>query len=287
MAALFGGGNPFSTPVGQLIEQATDGSLASENWGLNISICDMVNETDEGPKDAIKAIKKRLSSNSGKNYTVVMYTLTVLETCVKNCGKRFHHQVASKDFLGELIKLISPKNDPPQVVQEKVLSLIQTWADAFRGQSDLKEVEKVYQDLKKKGIEFPMTNLDSMAPIHTPARTVANEPAPVSRPPERHTSHRAAPDVMPQPTNVGVGMGIGGGMGVGVGGPISLTPEQMAKLKSELDIVQQNHKVFSDMLNEMTPGKEETPDLELLQELNRTCRQMQQRIVELLDQVSR
>lgn len=44
---------------------------------------------------------------------------------MKNCGKRFHHQVASKDFLQELIKLISPKNDPPQVVQEKVLSLIQ------------------------------------------------------------------------------------------------------------------------------------------------------------------
>ena len=63
------------------------------------------------------------------------------------------------------------------------------------------------------------------------------------------------------PTGVGMGVGVG----VGVGGPISLTPEQMAKLKSELDIVQQNHKVFSDMLNEMTPGKEETPDVELLQ----------------------
>ena len=46
----------------------------------------------------------------------------------------------------------------------------QTWADAFRGQPDLREVDKVYQDLKKKGIEFPMTDLDSLAPIHTPAR---------------------------------------------------------------------------------------------------------------------
>lgn len=45
----------------------------------------------------------------------------------------------------------------------------QTWADAFQGQPDLKEVCKVYQELKNKGIEFPMTDLDSMAPIHTPA----------------------------------------------------------------------------------------------------------------------
>ena len=29
------------------------------------------------PKDAIKAIKKRLSSNVGKNYQVIMYSLTV------------------------------------------------------------------------------------------------------------------------------------------------------------------------------------------------------------------
>ena len=44
------------------------------------------------------------------------------------------------------------------------------WSDAFRGQPDLKEVEKCYNDLKAKGIEFPMTDLDHMAPIYTPAR---------------------------------------------------------------------------------------------------------------------
>ena len=48
--------------------------------------------------------------------------------------------------------------------------VFQTWADAFRGAPDLKEVEKVYQELKSKGIEFPMTDLDHMAPIYTPAR---------------------------------------------------------------------------------------------------------------------
>ena len=32
MAALFGHGNHLTTPVGQMIEKATDGSQASENW---------------------------------------------------------------------------------------------------------------------------------------------------------------------------------------------------------------------------------------------------------------
>ena len=70
----------------------------------------------------------------------------------------------------ELVKLIGPKNDPPHVVQEKVLSLIQSWSDAFRHQPDLAGVSQVYAELKHKGVEFPMTNLDTMAPIITPQR---------------------------------------------------------------------------------------------------------------------
>ena len=44
---------------------------------------------------------------------------------MKNCGRRFHIQVANKDFLNDMVKVIGPKYEPPPVVQEKVLSLIQ------------------------------------------------------------------------------------------------------------------------------------------------------------------
>lgn len=50
-------------------------------------------------------------------------------------------------------------------------------------------------------------------------------------------------------------------------GPVNPTPEQLAKLRSELDIVQGNVQVMSEMLTEMTPGQEEAGDLELLQVL--------------------
>ena len=50
----------------------------------------------------------------------------VLETCVKNCGHRFHVLVANRDFIDSvLVKVISPKNSPPTIVQDKVLALIQ------------------------------------------------------------------------------------------------------------------------------------------------------------------
>ena len=144
--------------------------MSSENWALNIEICDLINESSDSARDAMKAIRKRLQQNAGKNYPVIMYTLTVLETCVKNCGKAFHTLVANKAFIQELVNLIGPKNDPPAAVQEKVLTLIQIWADAFRSQPDLNGVVQVYQELKNKGIDFPATNLESMAPIYTPQR---------------------------------------------------------------------------------------------------------------------
>lgn len=42
-----------------------------------MEICDMINDTEEGPKDAVKAIRKRLLQNAGKNHKIIMYTLTV------------------------------------------------------------------------------------------------------------------------------------------------------------------------------------------------------------------
>lgn len=47
--------------------------------------------------------------------------------------------------------------------------------------------------------------------------------------------------------------------------PGSLTPEQRAKLQSELDVVQSNMTVLGEMLYELKPGEEQPDELELLQ----------------------
>ncbi|KAG9267680.1 TOM1-like protein 2 isoform X2 [Astyanax mexicanus] len=277
-------GNPYSTPVGQCIEKATDGSLQSEDWTLNMEICDIINETEDGPKDAIRAVKKRLNGN--KNYREVMLTLMVLETCVKNCGYRFHALVTTRDFIdGVLVKVISPKNNPPAIVQDKVLALIQAWADAFRSSPDLTGVVHVYEEMKRKGIEFPRSDMETLSPIHTPQRLQTapeadhkyNAPAqPKPQPQPGTVPAYSAPlaHTSPQVPNLHMS------------GPINPTPEQICRLRSELDIVRGNTKVMSEMLTEMVPGQEDPSDHELLQELNRTCRAMQQRIVELISRVS-
>lgn len=49
----------------------------------------------------------------------------------------------------------------------------QAWADAFRSSPDLTGVVHIYEELKRKGIEFPMADLDALSPIHTPQRVSA------------------------------------------------------------------------------------------------------------------
>ncbi|XP_078096389.1 TOM1-like protein 2 isoform X14 [Mustelus asterias] len=166
-------------------QRATDGSLQTEDWTLNMEICDIINETEEGPKDAIRALKKRLSGN--KNYREVMLALT----CIPEVDPAVN------------------KPMPPS--------------------------------LQKNANSFPS------APSTLTAYSV--------------------PQGLPT-------------------GPITANVEQLARLRSELDVVRGNAKVMSEMLTETIPGQENQSDFELLQELNRTCRAMQQRVVELLSNVT-
>ncbi|XP_071983968.1 target of Myb1 membrane trafficking protein-like [Engystomops pustulosus] len=247
-----------------------------------MEICDIVNETEEGPKDAIRALKKRIVGN--KNFQEVMLALTVLEACVKNCGHRFHVLAANQEFVeGVLVKVILPRNNPPSIVTDKVLNLIQAWADAFRSTPDLTGVVAVYEDLRRKGLEFPMTDLDTLSPIHTPQASFA-KPEVLPRPdlPPPDTLQRGGSVSLPGPPPYSSQSQTG----TSGDAPIIPTPDQIAKLRSELEVVNGNVKVMSEMLTELVPQKASQSDLELLQELDRTCRSMQQRVLELIPRVT-
>ena len=78
------------------------------------------------------------------------------------------HVVPVKASVNHLMFLV--QNNPPTIVRERILGLIQYWADAFRGKPQLAEVEELYEQLKGEGIEFPPIDLDALAPIATPQR---------------------------------------------------------------------------------------------------------------------
>ncbi|XP_022046379.1 target of Myb protein 1 isoform X2 [Acanthochromis polyacanthus] len=266
-------GNPFATPVGQMIERATGSSLPTEDWALNMEICDTINSSEEGPKDAVRAIKKRIVGN--KNFKEVMLTLTVLETCVKNCGYRFHILVTTRDFIeGVLVRSIIPRNNPPAILHDRVLSIIQAWADAFRSSPDLTGVVSVYEDLRRKGLEFPMTELDGYSPVQASKKTLpGNGPAVTTLPAVLLSSK---PPLIPPQTSE---------LKLALEGSNALTPSQIKTLKTELGVVRSNLTMMSDMMSQLDPVTVKQADMELL-ELYTVCKEMQDRIVKIVPRLS-
>nr|XP_040046920.1 target of Myb protein 1 isoform X1 [Gasterosteus aculeatus aculeatus] len=266
-------GNPFSTPVGQRVESATGSSLPSEDWALNMEICDMINSSEEGSKDAVRALKKRIVGN--RNFKEVMLALTVLETCVKNCGYKFHVLVTTRDFVeGVLVRSIIPKNNPPLILHDRVLSIVQAWADAFRSSPDLTGVVSVYEDLRRKGLEFPVTELDGYTPIQAPQKRSPGNGSSVTTLPSALLSSK--PPLIPPLTSE---------LKLALEGNNAFTSVQVKQLKTELGVVRSNLTMMSDMMTQLDPVTVKEADMELL-ELYTVCKEMQDRIVKVVPRLS-
>lgn len=264
-------GNPLATFVGKKIEAATRPELETDDWALNLEICDIINENDNDAKDAIRAIKKRLQQiEQDRNFVITNRTLTVLDTCVSNCSRRFHVLVMTKDFIQDLVKLIGPKNNPPIDLQERVLRSIERWADAFKGQPDLSGVVSVYNELKAKGVTFPERDPNCPnVPIQTPQRSVPRQPSPALR----SNLTQVAPTGSLSPNREQPA------------GPVTLEGEGYSKISRDLGVVQTSVEMFNEILG-LLEGKSSESDWKLAHDLNTTCRQMKDRIVDLIERVA-
>ncbi|NXK75794.1 TM1L1 protein, partial [Amazona guildingii] len=208
------------------------------------------------PKDAVKALKKKLSKNC--NHKEIRLTLSLLDMCMENCGPRFQSLVVKKDFCKDkLVKLLNPRYNLPIDMQEKILSFIMTWARGFPGPVDVSEVKEVYLELLKKGVEFPSSDTSRGEPKTSSQPSTKSSPSSANAPKQ---------PLLPLPT----------------GPTLLLTPDQIGKLYSELDMAKTNVRVMSSILRENVPGSENPDDMNLLQKLYKTCRMMQERIMDLL-----
>uniref|UniRef100_A0A8C9U191 Golgi associated, gamma adaptin ear containing, ARF binding protein 3a n=1 Tax=Scleropages formosus TaxID=113540 RepID=A0A8C9U191_SCLFO len=86
--------------------KATNPSNRNEDWEYIIGFCDQINKELEGPQIAVRLLAHKIQSPQEWE---AIQALTVLEACMKNCGRRFHNEVGKFRFLNELIKVVSPK----------------------------------------------------------------------------------------------------------------------------------------------------------------------------------
>ena len=105
------------------------GTPAPESGTVPTSPCSRVSLERAPPVLSLSSGMEAECKGPGHSCSRAPHGLQVLETCVKNCGHRFHVLVASQDFVeGVLVRTILPKNNPPTIVHDKVLNLIQVSA---------------------------------------------------------------------------------------------------------------------------------------------------------------
>ncbi|PKU68048.1 hypothetical protein MA16_Dca022957 [Dendrobium catenatum] len=206
-------------------------------------------------RDVVKGIKKRLVS---KNPKVQLLALTLLETVIKNCGDIVHLQVAEKDILHEMVKIVKKKN-PDIHVKEKILVLIDTWQEAFGGsRARYPQYYVAYQELLRLGAVFPQRS-ERSAPIFTPPQT---QPL-TSYPPNLRNanygedlSESSAPPDFP-----------------------TLSVTEIQNARGIMD-------VLAEMLNALDPGNREGLRQEVIVDLVEQCRSYKQRVMQLVNSTS-
>uniref|UniRef100_A0A8C8SF92 Golgi associated, gamma adaptin ear containing, ARF binding protein 3 n=1 Tax=Pelusios castaneus TaxID=367368 RepID=A0A8C8SF92_9SAUR len=150
------------------LNKATNPSNRQEDWEYIIGFCDQINKELEGPQIAVRLLAHKIQSP--QEWEAVQ-ALTVLEACMKNCGRRFHNEVGKFRFLNELIKVVSPKYLGDRVsekVKTKVIELLYSWTVALPEESKIKDA---YYMLKRQGIVM----YDPIIPVD---RTLIPSPPP-------------------------------------------------------------------------------------------------------------
>ncbi|KAJ7958580.1 target of Myb protein 1-like [Quillaja saponaria] len=240
--------------VNSMVERATSDQLIGPDWARNIEICDMLNNDPGQAKDVVRGIKKRLGS---KNSKVQLLALTLLETIIKNCGDIVHMHVAERDVLHEMVKIVKKK--PDFHVKEKILTLIDTWQEAFGGpRARYPQYYAAYQELLRVGAVFPQRS-EISAPVFTPPQThpLSSYPQNIRNSDVREgAAESSAESEFP-----------------------TLSLNELQNARGIMD-------VLAEMLNAIDPENKEGLRQEVIVDLVQQCRTYKQRVVHLVNSTS-
>ncbi|XP_066143880.1 signal transducing adapter molecule 1 [Euwallacea fornicatus] len=135
-------GNATDSAIAEEVERATSDKLVEEDWQIIMNICDKAGKSGDDAKTWLKAIVKRLFNSDPH---VGLKAVTLLDACVKNSGKIFHIEVASRDFENDFTKLMT-KADPH--VAKKLREALKRWADTeFKSDGQLSLIPSLYNKL--------------------------------------------------------------------------------------------------------------------------------------------
>ncbi|SJX61081.1 related to GGA2-Arf-binding protein [Sporisorium reilianum f. sp. reilianum] len=243
-----------TSPVSVYVERCCHPALSQPNLALNLELADYVNQKKANtPREAAFETVRKVNS---RNPHVGMLGLALLDILVKNCGYPLHLQVATKEFLNEMVKRF-PERPPvfPSPVQSKILELIHEWKLTLcitsKHREDLVHIRDMHRLLTYKGYRFP--NVDSRA------ASVMNSDNNLKSPEELEEEDRAAQGAKLQelirrgtPKDLAQAQEL---MKIMSGAEPENKPDYTKQTRRELDKVQSRAILLNDMLNNAKQGE--------------------------------
>jgi hypothetical protein len=154
----FGTSSDLTTPMGVMIKTATDSLRISPDWTQLMNICDQINGNPRvNAPQAVKAIRRRLLESDQQ---ILSLTLTLLETCMKNCGNTMA-AVFEKSLMDEVVNIT--KGSKGLKNSEDALRLIQQWGRVYEDKRNFPIFFDTYMTLKTRGVVFPQEDNSSLA----------------------------------------------------------------------------------------------------------------------------
>lgn len=158
---MLGGSNgtPWfrASKLEMLTQNACDPTLHEPNYAIHLEIAELINTKKANtPRDAAMLIA-RLANH--RNPHIAILALALLDTLVQSCGYPFHLQIATKEFLNELVRRFPERPPPfPGPVMSRILELIHRWKEGIctesRWKEDLGNIKDMHRLLTFKGYRF-------------------------------------------------------------------------------------------------------------------------------------
>ncbi|KAI8341516.1 hypothetical protein BC941DRAFT_467570 [Chlamydoabsidia padenii] len=93
------------------------------DWALTFQVCEMVNGSELGAKEARKLLQKKMLSNDAKTQVL---SLEILNALFENCQEKFKGQLAAKSF-GEDLETLATQKATDDNVHSKLVQCLQNW----------------------------------------------------------------------------------------------------------------------------------------------------------------
>uniref|UniRef100_A0A3Q2WVT4 Golgi associated, gamma adaptin ear containing, ARF binding protein 3a n=1 Tax=Haplochromis burtoni TaxID=8153 RepID=A0A3Q2WVT4_HAPBU len=254
-----------------ILDKATNPSNRQEDWEYIMSFCDQINKELEGPQISVRLLAYKIQSPQEWE---AMQALTVLEACMKNCGRRFHNEVGKFKFLNELIKVVSPKylgDKVSEQVKKKVIEMLYSWTVSL---PDETKIAEAYQMLKLQGIvladpEIPLDATLIPSPSPRPKNPVFEDEKKSKRLSELLKSKK--PEDLQEANRLIKNMVK----------EDEVRTQKATKQKSTLEAVNNSVKLLNEMLAHFNPEDSTDADRELIRELYGDCDKLRQTVVQL------